>query len=86
MRKLIVLLCLLLNGCFFVYLPGQAIGSLEDSITGSFGNMCVPETAKIGDRLKQADGRTGTVERISGPSSRCNGPYPIRAQVQFDQT
>lgn len=84
MRFIVLASCLLLNGCFFFYVPGSAVSAISDTLTGSFGNMCIPESAKIGDQLKQPDGKAGTVQRISGPSSQCNGPYPIRAQVSFN--
>lgn len=84
MRFLILVPCLFLGGCWFVFIPGSAISSLSDGLSGQFGNMCIGESSKPGDKIKHTDGRIGTVQKVSGPSSRCNTTYPVRAEVTFE--
>jgi hypothetical protein len=73
-----------LSGCFFFYIPGSAVSAVSDTLTGSFGNKCIGESVKVGDRIRIDGGGTGTVTRISGPSSRCQDGRPIRAEVTYD--
>ena len=61
-------LCVTLQGCWFVYIPG----SLIDKVTGNAGNLCVSETVKVGDRITMGNGTTRIIETISGVSYRCN--------------
>lgn len=82
-RSLIVVLSsCMLGGCFFFYIPGGVIDALGDGLSGSFGNACVGVGVGVGDRVA-VNGRTGTVERISGASGRCFEPTPILAQVAY---
>jgi hypothetical protein len=49
----------------------------------TLGNSCVVPHAKLGDSVN-IGGRSGVIERISGPSSRCPNPQaPVRAYVSF---
>ena len=77
----VALLCLPLQGCFFLFIPGSLIDAATDKITGDFGDKCIPATAKVGDPFRGDAGQTVRVRRISGPSSRCKEPNPIRAEV-----
>jgi hypothetical protein len=80
MRYLVVLICMLLQGCFFFYIPGSVLSSL------SGWNACAGENVQVGQRLKYVDGRMGTVERVSGRSERCqDGKIPILVEVKFDE-
>jgi hypothetical protein len=79
---IIVGLCLSLQGCFwfFIWTPG-----MSDALTGAEGEHCVGDNAYVGQKIKLADGRVGTVEKLSGISSRCQTPaWPIRAKLSFD--
>ena len=75
---------LLLQGCWFVFIPGSVIQAVGDSVTGSFGNYCVSSSAVAGNKVRTPGGGTATVDKISGPSNRCPEATPIRAQVTFD--
>lgn len=83
MRILIAIgMCLTLNGCWFVFIPGSVIQSIGDGLSGQFGDACIPASLKVGDTINFPDGTPGTVKRISGPSSRCTNPNkPVRAEV-----
>lgn len=77
-------LCVLLSGCWFVYIPGSAIQAVSDGITGSFGNACIGIGATEGGKVRTPGGGSATVIKISGPSIRCQEPTPIRASVTYD--
>ncbi len=82
MAKLLVALAplLLLQGCFFFFIPGSAVQAISDTVTGAEGAHCVSERVKVGDTLKRADGATWTVKSLSGTASGCKDPAkPIRA-------
>lgn len=82
MRYLFVLTLMLplLSGCWFIYIPGSTVSAVSDSFTGAEGEHCVPETAKVGDRIKLTDGDKGMIKSLSGTSKRCrNKAFPIRA-------
>lgn len=71
-----------LSGCFAVFVPGSVIGKISDGITGDKGEHCVPEYAKVGERIKLLDGRIFTVVSLSGKSARCTQDgMPIRAEL-----
>jgi hypothetical protein len=86
MRGVIVAgLCLCLQGCWFVYIPGNLTSALSDSLTGAEGSHCVSAGAKVGDRIRLPGGGYGTVVSLSGTSMRCTQEvYPIRALLQLD--
>lgn len=66
-------LCMSLQGCWFVYIPG----SLIDRVTGNAGNLCVAETVRVGDRVTMGNGTTRVIEAISGVSYRCKSDARI---------
>jgi hypothetical protein len=73
----------MLQGCL-VFIPGQAIDAVADAATGNEGQNCVPAIAKVGDRIKLADGRIGKVAKLEGTTSRCTDPaHPVRALLTF---
>ena len=73
-------LVLSLQGCFFIYIPG----SVFDSLSGD-GSHCVGDSAKVGDKIRLASGVIGTVEKLSGYSSRCIDPkWPVRAKLALE--
>lgn len=79
--RLAVIACLAasLQGCFFVFIPGSVMAAASDKITGSEGDHCVAESAKVGDRIT-INGQNYTVKSLSGTSTRCQQAiYPIRA-------
>lgn len=85
--KLILLMALTLplQGCWFVFIPGSAIGAVSDSFTGAEGSHCVGANAKIGDAIRLPGGGRATVKSLSGTSVRCTNPeMPIRALLAFD--
>lgn len=84
--KLIRLVCiapvLLLQGCWFVFIPGSLIDATADAITGAEGRHCVSERATVGDYINLTDGTRWKVESLSGTSTRCQHPaHPIRAKL-----
>lgn len=84
MRKvLLVLPCAaLLQGCWFVFIPGSVVQAVTDGITGAEGNHCVTAFAKVGDRINLTDGTPWKVESLSGTSIKCQHPsFPIRARL-----
>lgn len=73
----------MLQGCWFVIIPGGAIDAVGDAISGAEGQNCVGGNVKVGDRIS-APGGVATVKSLSGPSSRCLDPrYPIRALIDY---
>lgn len=74
---------LLLQGCFFFYIPGSFIQAAGDSLSGAEGNHCVFAGAKVGDSIILPNsGAPWTVVSVSGTSSRCTDPsHPIRAKL-----
>lgn len=85
MRMLVAAaLCMSLQGCWFVYIPGSLIGAVTDSLTGAEGAHCVGPATKVGDRVRLPGGGHGTVVSLSGNSIRCNDVHPVRALLQLD--
>jgi len=73
-------LTLLLQGCWFIYLPGSTTGAISDAFTGAEGLHCVKANAKLGDTVQFPGGSQATVKSLSGTSTRCTNPeLPIRA-------
>lgn len=73
---------LLLQGCWFVFIPGSLIQAASDGLSGAEGSHCVHERAQVGDFLQLTDGTRWKVESLSGTSTRCAHPaYPIRARL-----
>lgn len=82
---IIISACLLLQGCWFVFIPGSLMAAVSDGITGAEGNHCVSAGAKVGDKVKMPGGGVATVKSLSGTSVRCQQPeLPIRAMLIFD--
>ena len=80
-----LVLCVLLQGCWFIYIPGSAVSSVSDSFTGAEGDHCVREASQVGDRIRAA-GKVGTIKSLSGTSSRCKNPeFPIRARLVIEE-
>jgi hypothetical protein len=80
----VVVLCVNLSGCFFIFIPGSLIRKVGDTLTGAEGDHCVSRSAKVGDQVRFPDGRTGTVQSLSGTSTYCSDTaIPIRAAVAF---
>jgi len=74
---------LLLQGCFFFFIPGSVIDRASDSMTGAEGQNCVSVNAKIGDSVRLPNGQMGTIKSLSGETTRCKNPaLPIRALVE----
>lgn len=74
--------CTQLAGCWFVFIPGSLVQKVSDGITGAEGEHCVARHVKVGDRLTTPSGKVGTVQSLSGTSSRCGDPdRPIRAAI-----
>lgn len=80
MRYLMLGVILMLQGCFFVYLPGSVVGGIGDALRGEYGQHCVVSSAQVGDRIRLPDGSIRTVTGISGVSSRCPGDR-VRAEL-----
>lgn len=75
--RYIALAALALHGCAFLYIPGKSSPEAE-------GNACVQESAYIGQQIKDEKGRTGTLRRTIGRSSRCQaGSHPILGVVDY---
>ena len=71
-----------LSGCWFIFIPGSAVGAISDGITGSKWEYCVGNSVKVGDQIKNASGTILTVKSLSGTSSRCKeADKPIRAEL-----
>lgn len=77
--------CTQLAGCWFIFIPGSLIQKVSDGITGAEGEHCVARHVKVGDRLTTPSGKVGTVQSLSGTSTRCTEPErPIRAAVAVE--
>ena len=75
------------NAWFFFFLPGSATRAIGDAITGAKGNICVKDTAKVGDTLTSPAGNTAKILSLSGTSSQCANPaLPIRAELEYSFT
>lgn len=72
----------LLTGCFFVYIPSSVTSAVTDAFTGHEGVHCVGPNTEVGQKIRLPDGQIGTVQSLSGTSSRCKNPTtPIRAKI-----
>jgi hypothetical protein len=72
----------LLQGCWFVFIPAGVINAAADSISGAEGEHCVGAIAKPGDLIRLSSGGVWKVESVSGTSYRCTDPqYPTRAKL-----
>jgi hypothetical protein len=81
-RLVVLAPVVLLQGCFFVWIPGNVVGAVSDTLTGSEGEHCVSRGAQVGDLIKMTYGGTWKVESLSGTSLRCSQPeFPIRAKL-----
>jgi hypothetical protein len=77
---LVLTLASSLQGCWFIYVPGNVVGAVSDAFTGAEGSNCVGPNAKVGDKVRLPGGGIGTIKSLSGTSSRCKNPeLPIRA-------
>lgn len=76
----------LLQGCFFFFIPGGLINAAADGLSGSVGQNCVTASAKVGDPvILPNDGATWHVQKLEGTSYRCTNPaLPIRALLSRD--
>lgn len=82
LRLLCIAPVLLLQGCWFVFIPGSLIEAAADGITGAEGQHCVNSEAKVGDTIKLTDGTNWKVLSLSGTSNRCRNPaHPVRAKL-----
>jgi hypothetical protein len=82
LRLLAVAPVLLLQGCFFFYVPGSFIDAAADAATGKEGLNCVTSSAKVGDTVRMPDNSYWKVEKIEGTSYRCrDSALPIRAKL-----
>ena len=73
----------LLNGCWFVWIPGSAVRAISDSITGDEGQHCVSASVRVGDVVKLPYGGKGRVKSLSGESMMCGQlDKPIRALLE----
>lgn len=73
-------LSVMLQGCFFFYIPGSMLSAMSGY------NTCAGERAYVGQRIRHhADGRVGKLVRISGRSERCqDGRWPILVEVDYE--
>ena len=75
------------NAWFIFFIPGSITRGVTDAITGAKGNICVQETANVGDVVPSAAGNTMKILSLSGTSTSCRNPaLPIRADVEFTFT
>ncbi len=75
-------LCAPAHALFFFFIPGGMISGIADKVSGVEGDHCVAESAKVGDMISLPGGQAALVKSLSGTSSRCTGPYPIRARLE----
>jgi hypothetical protein len=70
--------CLILNGCFFFWIPTSMFSS---------ANTCVGESSYVGQRIRnQQSGQTGTLKEIHGRHQRCQMAItPILATVEYEE-
>ena len=72
------------NAFFFIFIPGSVVRKITDSLTGSEGDNCVSDHAKVGDILTSPTGNTAVIKSLSGTSSICKSDaHPIRALLEF---
>jgi hypothetical protein len=75
------------NAWFFFFIPGSVTRGVTDAITGAKGNLCVRDSAKVGDVIPSLAGNTMKILSLSGTSTICSNPaLPIRAEVEFTFT
>jgi hypothetical protein len=73
------------NALFF-FIPGKLISDIADAATGSEGEHCVSESAKVGDRISLPGGGFLRIKSLSGTSIRCSNPkFPVRALLLLEQ-
>jgi hypothetical protein len=74
---------LLLQGCWFVFIPPGVMNAVSDSVTGAQGDNCVASSVKVGELVRSpTDGSYWRVQSLSGTSNRCTDPaLPIRAKL-----
>lgn len=91
MKKLLFSACVVL-ACYagganagWIIFPTAPFDKLSDLITGSEGEHCVSENAKVGDVITSPAGHIATIVSLSGKTIRhCPFPqFPIRAKLQF---
>lgn len=83
---LVLALTLLLQGCFFVWIPGSVISKLTGGEASHDWNACVAESlAYQGATFWRPDtAQSGTVEKVFGRSSRCpNATQPILIEAKY---
>ena len=72
-----------LQGCWFIFIPGSAVGAISDGITGAKGEFCVANSVKVGDKVQKDANTVLTVKSLSGTSVRCKASdKPIRAELE----
>ena len=72
------------NAWFFFFIPSSVARGAADALTGAKGNICVKESAKVGDVQSSVAGNTMKILSLSGTSTLCTNPaLPIRADVEF---
>lgn len=77
--------CLSFNAhaVFFFFIPGSVASKVSDAVTGSEGDHCVGEQAKVGDAIRLTSGSLMTVKSLSGASGRCtDSKFPVRALLE----
>lgn len=75
------------NAWFFFFIPGSVTRAVGDAVTGAKGDVCVPESVKVGDSIPSIAGNTMKILSLSGTSSLCTNPAtPIRADVEYTFT
>ena len=72
-----------LQGCWFIFIPGSAVGAISDGMTGAKGEFCVANSVKVGDKIQKDANTVLTVKSLSGTSVRCKAAdKPIRAELE----
>lgn len=69
---------------YFILLPGKAAITLADKMDGERFQSCVPESARVEDRIRLINGGIGTIHSIGLASSRCPQAIPKLAEVIRD--
>ena len=76
--KLTLLLTLPLGGCWFFMVP------IPSSMTQD-GNACAGDGVYVGQKLRNAEGKVGKVEKVIGRHQRCQEAVrPVLVQVSYD--